>query len=300
MVAGYFLVFGPRWLIAIPLIILFPLAVWKKRGLIFSIIAALLIVIGPIMGFTVPLGNVATGSHSLRIITCNLQNGAFNHATLNALIENKRPDVVALQELPNNHKIKALGEWNHIFEGDLHIFSKYQLIKGDFKKGSIPQHVWPRPLLLYCTVATPAGNVSFCSLHLPSPRYGLQHILDKKTLLSLKRKNLLIDETMYRRKISGEISNIVVALSSPKIIAGDFNMPVESSIYRECWSKYSNAFSNCGTGYGWTQRASVRGIPVGVRIDHVLTDEYIIPTHCEIGPDVGSDHLPVIADISFK
>jgi exonuclease III len=77
-------------------------------------------------------------------------------------------------------------------------------------------------------------------------------------------------------------------------------MPVESTIYRKFWGKYQNSFSKRGFGYGWTERASVRSIPVGLRIDHVLTDKGLTPLVCEIGPDVGSDHLPVITDIAFQ
>ena len=137
-------------------------------------------------------------------------------------------------------------------------------------------------------------------MHLPSPRYGLQNILDRSTLISLKRKKLLIDETEYRRQKSREIAAIVAALPSPKVIVGDFNMPVESTIYRKFWSGYRNTFSERGTGYGWTERASVRGIPVRFRIDHILMDKGLKPMICKTGPDVGSDHLPVIADIAFQ
>jgi len=119
-------------------------------------------------------------------------------------------------------------------------------------------------------------------------------------LISLKRKKLLIDETEYRRQKSREIAAIVAALPSPKVVAGDFNMPAESTIYRKYWSGYQNVFSMRGTGYGWTERASVRGIPVWFRIDHILVNEDLKPLICRIGPDVGSDHLPVISDIVFQ
>ena len=235
--------FGPRWLILIPLLVLLPLAVWKNRRMLLPLTVTLIIIVVPIMGYNLPLNKPQPASdHPLRIITCNLQNGKFDLPALNALIENSRPDIVALQECPGNQKIKALEGWNHLCEGDLHIFSRLPAIKGDFRTAFVPMHSWPRTCFLYCTLITPAGNLTFATVHLPSLRYGLQNILDRTTLVSLQRKKLLIDETAYRREMSEDIAGIVASLPSPKIIAGDFNMPVESAIYRQVWSGYSNAF----------------------------------------------------------
>ena len=267
--------------------------------MLLPLTVSLIIIVGPIMGFTLPLGKPQPASgQPLRIITCNLQNGKFDLPALNELIENSRPDIVALQECPANQKIRALEGWNHLCEGDLHIFARFPVIKGDFRTALVPLHSWPRTCFLYCTLITPAGNLTVATVHLPSPRYGLQNILDRTTLVSLQRKNLLIEETAYRRKTSEEIAGIVASLPSPKIIAGDFNMPVESAIYRQVWSGFNNAFSRVGLGFGRTERANIGGLALAVRIDHILTGEGLVPRICEVGPDVGSDHLPVIADVA--
>jgi endonuclease/exonuclease/phosphatase (EEP) superfamily protein YafD len=90
---------------------------------------------------------------------------------------------------------------------------------------------------------------------------------------------------------------MIARLTRPVIVAGDFNMPADSDIYRENWQGYANAFSKAGFGYGWTVRGGHRGIVIGARIDHILTDGGMRVLRCETGPDVGSDHLPLIADI---
>jgi endonuclease/exonuclease/phosphatase family metal-dependent hydrolase len=292
--------FAPRWLILLPMCFLFPLTLWRNRRQILLLILTFLVIVGPIMGYNISFGKPhPPSSRPLRVITCNLQNGEFDHAALDAFVENSHPDVVALQEFPPNQKIKALEGWNHIFEGDLHIFSRLPLTKGDFRKAFVPEHVWPRTCFLFGTLKSPVGDLTFATVHLPSPRYGLQYILDRTTLLSMKRKNLLIDETAYRNKMSKEVTEIVKSLPSPKIIVGDFNMPVQSSIYRQYWSTYQNAYSKLNSGYGWTERVTVKGIPVAVRIDHILVDKGVVPKICKTGPDVGSDHLPLIADIAL-
>jgi endonuclease/exonuclease/phosphatase (EEP) superfamily protein YafD len=113
----------------------------------------------------------------------------------------------------------------------------------------------------------------------------------------MSRRGLLESEMAQRSQASQDVQRWVSSLSLPVIVAGDFNMPVESSIYRRDWRGFSNAFSKVGIGYGWTERSTVKGIEVGVRVDHVLTGAGLVPCACEAGPDVGSDHLPLLAAI---
>ena len=76
------------------------------------------------------------------------------------------------------------------------------------------------------------------------------------------------------------------------LLAGDFNTPVESAVYREYWSSYTNAFSTAGLGWGQTQFTPRR---TSVRIDICWPG----PTGCQdcwVGPFVGSEHRPVFAE----
>lgn len=235
----------------------------------------------------------------LRVLSCNLQNGDCNKTALAALILELGVDIVALQECPPEIKLNLPSGWNNVQEGELAVFSRHAIRPGKSVKGLHPPHRWRRFCLLPCIVSTPSGEVAFNTVHLPSPRYGLQHILDRNTGLSLKRSDLLEKETFNRMQVSQEVQRAVSSQSFPVIIAGDFNMPDESRIYRSLWNEYANAFSSVGHGYGWSERASVRGIPVRVRVDHILTGNGLKPLLCMIGKDVESDHLPIIADLTM-
>jgi endonuclease/exonuclease/phosphatase (EEP) superfamily protein YafD len=86
----------------------------------------------------------------------------------------------------------------------------------------------------------------------------------------------------------------------PLILAGDFNMTADSPTYRETLSRYGNAFSRSGFGFGHTERPFKHGSLFGIRIDHVLFGPDWQPCRCWVGPELGSDHLPVIADLALK
>ena len=127
------LLFGPRWIWSLPLVVFIPFAAWKDRRMILPLVAALLIIIGPLMGFTFSVSKDTAPSSvkPLCIMTCNLQNGKFNHNDMDAFIRDTQPEIVALQELPSNAIIKSLAGWQHLLQGDLHIFSRYPVVHGD-------------------------------------------------------------------------------------------------------------------------------------------------------------------------
>lgn len=296
------LLFSPRWLLLLPVSLMLPFAAYYNYRLLLPMITTLLIVVYFFMGLNLPFHRIISlpvfpEKPAIRVLTCNIQSGQFNRSRLSALINEVSADIVALQECPRELNLSVPHGWQIYQDGALAVMSRYPLRPGLPLRTLHPPHVWPRTSMLSCNVSVPGGDVTFCAVHLPSPRYGLQNILDRNTLFNFSRAGLLVHETEHRMKTALEVQQAIKAFGEPVIIAGDFNMPVESAIYRECWSDYRNAFTMAGFGYGWTERAEIRGVPLAVRIDHILTDAGFIPKMCQVGPDIGSDHLPVIADV---
>lgn len=297
-----FVLFAPRWIAVIPLMVLVPLAICYNRFGMIPLLLGAFVVIGPFMGFNLPSGRSGnSGAAALRVLSCNLASGNIKYQSLITFINETAVDVVVLQECPRevNLKLKVLSEWHFFQDGGLAVLSKYPLRDPKSVQALHPPHKWPRTCLLQCSVTTPVGEVTINNVHLPSPRYGLQTLLDRKTFFNLSRKSLLITETANRWRVAREVQGNAAMSSQPSIVAGDFNMPIESAIYRTVWGNYANAFSKAGFGYGWTERSMVRGVPIAVRIDHVLTNGGLVAHVCTVGPDVGSDHLPLMADIEL-
>jgi len=298
---GTMLLFGPRWMLALPVIPLLPLVLWRRPRLCGPLLLAVCIVFGPFMGlqWTFATPQIKT-DQVLRVLTCNVQTGNFDAKALSQLIRESNIDLVALQECPASVQLDLPPDWQKVQVGMIVILSKHPVVAHEALTASHPPHVWERHSLLPCTVSTPLGEIFFNSIHLPSPRYGLQHILDRKTGINPKKAKKLIAETENRKIVSEYISNSIDAQELPMITAGDFNMPVESDIFQSYWSELSNAFTKTGLGYGWSYRDASHGIPIDIRIDHILTGNGAIPLRCYVGPDIGSDHRPVIADIHIS
>jgi vancomycin resistance protein VanJ len=138
-------------------------------------------------------------------------------------------------------------------------------------------------------IDTPAGVVDLFNIHLASPRGGLQKVMWQSRIGPRR----VAENSELRRTQSRTLSHEVAGVSSSVLIVGDFNLPVESAIYRDYWGKYEDAFSRAGWGIGNT----FFGKWESVRIDHVLSGAQWRCRRSWVGPDVGSPHRPVIAEL---
>ena len=276
-----------------------PAAAVARRRLLWPLAAAAIVALGPIMGFCLPWGLLAGSSDSsIRILTCNLKGNCSNNAALDKLIADADPDIVALQGCTGPVHIAWPAGW-HVSQqgqGELLVASRYPVAAVPLRADQFS----PRPNVYYCTVSLPQREIALCCVHLPSPHYGLAESLDRRTLLSDRGSRLLDEESEGRRRQSETALQMAGEISQPLILAGDFNMPADSAVYRETWGRFNNAFSRGGFGFGHTERPGSFGWLFGVRIDHILSGRNWRPFRCWVGPDVGSDHRPLIADLAWR
>ena len=109
--------FSPRWIVALPLLLLVPWTlIWTPKWIWMALIQSLVIVI-PIMGFRVAIPTQQAGGNQppLRIMTCNLGGGSINTAKLVALVKLHRTQVLLLQECPTSVSFPVFQQlgWQH-------------------------------------------------------------------------------------------------------------------------------------------------------------------------------------------
>lgn len=281
--------YGPRYLLGAPLILLFPLSLWKFRKGIVPLSAAGLLIAWPIMGLQLPLrGAPPESSKVLKIISANMGGGCSTDRLM-SIIEQEAPDVVLLQEYSarRNHKIFSDLGWSIDFRGGLFCASRFPIVKVETVLLD-PKASWEIRVARF-EIAGPDGEIQLFNIHLETVREGLQEVIDDK----LDGLPVLEENSRSRLRESQAVSQWVRSFAGPKVILGDFNMPADSAIYRECWSLFDNAFSARGFGYGFTKFTRY----FGIRIDHVLSDRSWETLACRVGPDLGGDHRPVLAEL---
>jgi endonuclease/exonuclease/phosphatase family metal-dependent hydrolase len=140
-------------------------------------------------------------------------------------------------------------------------------------------------------VDAPRGRFRLVIVHLETPRDGLDEFRHR----GWKAAPTLEAQSAVRQR-EAEAVRAWMGRAGPTIVAGDFNTPDESRIFASAWDGLENAFSVAGWGFGYTKRTRL----IRVRIDHVLATEHFDVAASFVGPDIGSDHLPVIADLRWR
>jgi endonuclease/exonuclease/phosphatase family metal-dependent hydrolase len=246
------------------------------------------------MGLCLPWRRLTQSSDpqaQIRVLTCNLERGNLTIELLNALVEETQPDLIALQEtsaVPGLSIVSQRHYYTMTFRG-LCLISRYPI---DRVENVADRERGLRGAAIRVRLTTPAGPVQLVNVHLETPRQGIEAVIDTDT----HQPSVLTAGIASRWHFSDVMSTwLDERQQEPLVVAGDFNMPTDSAIYRRYWSRYANAFSQAGWGYGYTKYTSW----FGARIDHVLTDGALRCRRAWVGPDVGSDHRPVIADLEW-
>jgi endonuclease/exonuclease/phosphatase family metal-dependent hydrolase len=294
------LLFGPRWLLGLPLLLLIPLALFRRRFLLLPLGLSLGILLWPLLGWNMVLSKpgIVPGP-SVRVLSFNTNDGRIDRDALARLIVDLSVDIVSLQELPRWFALPILQGWHVQREAGVAIYSRFPLEPGKSVWAAHPPHLNKRLSGVSVVVDAPQGKFLFCAVHLPSARYGLQNIVSRDQGVDPAKAAMLKGETSGREHASRLVESLIDAASLPVIVAGDFNMPRQSRIFKAVWGRFHDAFDETASGYGWTFLDEYRGIPVPLSIDHVVTGNGATPRDFEVGPDLYSDHRPIIVDVSL-
>ncbi len=290
--------YGPRWAWALPTLVLAPFALGlrgRPRMVVFGLLlGSAAVAFGPVMGLCLcsPFGGTADPApFHLRILTGNLDGHHLNVAAFDALLDAAAPDVVAAQECaaPVRRAIRWPRGWHVLApEGGLCVASRFPLAEmqplshRDLGAWGYAAHV---------TLRTPGGRVHFVNLHLPTPREGITGLLRHGPAGTAD----LREATAAQAHASAVARRWADGFGDPCVLAGDFNLPADHPAFRRDWGSFADAFAAAGLGYGYTKFTRWHG----ARIDHVLTGPGWHCRSCRVGPDVGSDHRPLVADLDW-
>ena len=293
------LLFGPRWVLALPALGLIPWIFLEFRRAVIPTIAGFAIAIFGLAGFHVGLHRASVDSGvPFRVLELNAEggSGAARDARIFAEFRAEQPDLIVIAEC-GPELIRALQTVTgyHRPDGDtpgLCMLSRGPILSWQRRD---PMDIWRQGgagFIIRAVVSTPAGPMRVGLVHLATPRHALGNYFD---LSELPKQGPLTRANMAQRDEESMLARqwIMQGEALPTVIAGDFNLTVESAIYKQHWGDLRNAFGRAGWGTGYTKHTR----RWGVRIDHILTSDDV-GTHASfVGKDVGSDHLPLIADL---
>ncbi|HLJ09618.1 MAG TPA: endonuclease/exonuclease/phosphatase family protein [Planctomycetaceae bacterium] len=296
------LLYLPRSPYAAGSILLLPLAmVYNRKAAVLSGVA-LFLATGPIMGLKVPLPSwgfsALVTEHHLRIVTCNVHGYQPAFDGLISEMHSVVPDVVVFQEAFHDNPVleKAFVGWHSMQVDEYFVAARYPITH----VASFRSQAYQRVAAVAFEVADPQRRYRLINVHQTSPRKGLTDLRTDDAWDSNGRRTL-IESTENREAEAAALRAFFEENRQglPVVIAGDFNMPSDSSLYRAAWGDLENAFDSAGFGYGYTapcgrNRFWPNATPWS-RVDHILTTGEWQIQKCWIGSGNGSDHRLVAA-----
>jgi endonuclease/exonuclease/phosphatase (EEP) superfamily protein YafD len=297
------LLFAPRWPVLLPLLVFLPLSRRLKK-LFWLPLLTTLFIFSQLMGLAIPWRRVLAQNppgQAVRVLFCNVHGEELNSSAFDEYLQASKPQVVLLQDYSAHDATKALKDprWHRQQIGQIFIASAYPIRHvHDFHLGrvtapddNIAQH---RTGAAVCfDLETPAGLVHVVNLHLASPHSGLRDLFRNAMSHGASR---LKSNSVRRWNESQQINDWLATQTGPLIIAGDFNTPAESPIFRHFWSKYSDAFTRAGLGLGFTHLSPLSEL----RIDHLVSGTGVTCVNYLVGPPCGTPHRPIVADLVIR
>ena len=280
--------YGPRWLSVVPPLVLLPSALFRQRRVV-PLTLSLMLAVGPIMQFQLP-SSVPAWEHTARLTVLTLNtDGVVPIGRLFRAARDAQADLIVLQECRSSdpEALAAIFGWPVRSAGSLCVVSRYPVISEDVVKR--PDLLEEGAAALALVIDAPMGKLSLFNVHLETVREGIEALLPPgpaglRTFSANHR---------FRDLESRAVSEAVARAPHPVIVAGDFNAPTDSAIYRTYWRPWSNAVDPAGVGFGFTKYTSWWG----TRIDHVLYGPEWRAIAARTGRPLESDHRAMIVTL---
>jgi endonuclease/exonuclease/phosphatase family metal-dependent hydrolase len=295
---GTVLIYTGRWpWLMLPLALVPVALIWRRR-LLVPIVVAILLILGPVVGGTLsPRSLFPVGDQPLRVLTYNVERGVAVSPRLKELLDEYQPDIAGFQECGTvlREALAKLEGWAVVDTGVTSqcLLSRYPMVGSRaIMPAVVFQDAGGAAVAVRHVIATPRGPLAVFNVHLETPRHGVEFLLSDPVKAPRKiRANTLLRETESR-----VVRRWVDSTSGPKLVLGDFNLPVESAIYRHYWGNLEEVWLAAGNGFGFTR---LNGW-ITVRIDHILATKELKAVRSEVGQDYGSDHLPLIGVYTWR
>jgi endonuclease/exonuclease/phosphatase (EEP) superfamily protein YafD len=275
----------------VPLVLLIPLAIWRRHWL------ALLGLALPIAGFISLIGVAllprsaappATPGPTFTVMSFNLLARNRDIAVITAAIQANAPDLVGVQELTTETETKLAQAllptypYHTRLPADLRagvgLFSRYPL------EDVLPYPLPPMHLSLRAGVRIDDRLLHIYVVHL-SPNNMLGYPLRQFPSLTAARYVARAAETT-------QLQQALATEELPAILLCDCNLTETSEDYVRLAQAATDSFREASWGLGHTLRVGQIPFPVQ-RIDYIWHTTGMVAIEAWVGPDGGSDHLPV-------
>lgn len=295
----------------LPLTLLLVLTLLARSRLAFlrllPIVVVLLVWIGPRF---VPKPIVAaSGERTIRVFTANTWVSNLLPDLLEAQLRDSGADILCIEEVTPSFATDRLPKLVDLYPyqalqhdptrpGDNYTLSRYPIVSTEFVELGLKDFPAPRRVVINIDERL----LSVYTVHLAWPvdddaikSSGLDYYLQIVLGFDDRVRNLQIDRLLTHLKSE----------PYPYVVAGDFNTSDFSVTYSKLAATMHDSFAEGGQGLGGSWPVSwLRGLPKWlpplIRIDYIWHSDGLRTVRAWQGAEIGSDHLPLLAELAFE
>ena len=236
---------------------------------------------GYVVPWYLPQSTAARADESFTILLANVLRSNGEHSKLTALLSREQPDLVFLQEVSEGWAKHVGGlpdyPYRHVLPdaGSFGIAVLSRIPLTDVQTTDSPPFGFPT---IVASAVIGGDAVTFTTTH-PMPPVGREGYNGRNVQLA-------------------NVAEQVSMQSGPRILVGDLNTSMWGANYRKLVAR--TGLTNARRGFGvlptWPTHIPIAYIP----IDHCLVSEEFDVVDVRTGPNIGSDHLPLIVKLSLR
>lgn len=233
-----------------------------------------------ILDDSIPTARAATHEQNFRLLSINVWFRNPDMARVATYIEQSQADAVVLLELtpPQAQMLQPL----------LPTYPHYHIEPS--RMGAAVFTKWP-VLSAESLPLAPGGAIA---AHVQVNWHGTPvNVLGVHLNWPLGPRN-----SAFRNEELGGLVAFSKAQREPLIVAGDFNLTPWSEYFSDTLAE--SGLHDAARGFGLARSWPAQFAPLGIRIDHCLLSPHWRSLSADIGPSLGSDHLPLVADLQLQ
>ena len=222
-----------------------------------------------------------TSAH-LRILQANILTSNTNTPALLALVASEQPDVVVLQE-PDERWLRELAPLTNSYP-------VFATLARDDNFGAA----------IYCKTNALSADIFLLSDPEGAPTSHASIAVGGKTI-TVVGTHTLAPYTGYmwrgRNGFTLELAKKLRAINGPLVVTGDFNNTPWTSTFRSFLTV--SGLNDSAQGRGPLPTWPTSNPLIRIPLDHCFYSDSVRVLSKRSGPDIGSDHLPLILDLAF-
>jgi len=251
------------------------------------------------------------GREPLRVVLFNMM-GAWNDmVTAQPWLVQQDADIIVLVETespffdPRLPELYVMYPYEEEIRGNIRVFSRFPF--------SEIEPIWleevtgklPGRLMLRLNIQWDEQPFSLYAVHLSLPEREPQQPGDSVYNVGFPFSFMLEYDESRRNQQIERLLQIVQNETQPYLVLGDFNTSSYSMIYAAMAAVMQDSYQEMGDGTGHTY--PVGGVPPFpawvqpmLRIDYIWHSQQWRTTHFAVGPELESDHLPLVAELVLQ